>query len=53
MFGSAVREFQVYICRTAGSVVDYGERYRAGERISSGFVERALDQVVAKGFSKQ
>ena len=51
--GAAVREFQVYIRRNAGSGVDYGERYRAGERISSGFVESAINQVVAKRFSKR
>ena len=50
---AAVREFQVYINRNAGSVIDYGERYRAGERISSGFVESAINQVVAKRFSKR
>ena len=51
--GAAVGEFQVYIHRNAGSVVDYGERYRAGERISSGFVESAINQVIAKRFSKR
>lgn len=51
--GAAVREFQVYIHRNAGSVIDYGERYRAGERRSSGFVESAINQVVAKRFSKR
>ena len=50
---AAVREFRVYIRRNAGSVVDYGERFRAGERISSGFVESAINQVVAKRFSKR
>ena len=51
--GAAVREFQVYIHHNAGSVVDYGERLRAGERISSGFVESAINQIVAKHFSKR
>ncbi len=51
--GAAAREFQVYIHRNAGSVIDYGERFRAGERISSGFVESAINQVVAKRFSKR
>ena len=50
---TALGEFQVYIRRDAGSVVDYGERYRASERISSGFVESAINQVVAKRFSKR
>ncbi len=48
-----MREFRVYIRRNAGSLVDYGERFRAGERISSGFVESAINQVVAKRFSKR
>lgn len=48
-----VGEFRTYIRRNAGSVIDYGERYRAGERISSGFVESAINQIVAKRFSKR
>ena len=40
--GAAIREFRVYIHRNAGSVVDYGERFRAGERISSGVLIRAI-----------
>ena len=39
--------------RNAGQLVDYGERHRAGERISTGFVERAINQIVAKRFSKR
>ena len=50
---AALAEFGVYISRNASSVIDYGERYRAGERISSGFVESAINQVVAKRFSKR
>ena len=48
--GAALREFQVNIRHNAGGAVDYGERFRAGERISSGFVESAINQVVAKRF---
>lgn len=50
---AALAEFAVYIDRNTASVIDYGERYRAGERISSGFVESAINQVVAKRFSKR
>lgn len=50
---AALAEFAVYIRRNAASVIDYGERYRAGERISSGFVESAINQIVAKRFSKR
>ena len=34
-----VRELETYIGNNAGSIVNYGERYRNGERISTGFVE--------------
>ncbi|WP_242097775.1 hypothetical protein [Sphingomonas sp. CROZ-RG-20F-R02-07] len=50
---AGIGEFGTYIRRNAGSVIDYGERYRAGERISSGFVESAINQIVAKRFSKR
>ncbi len=50
---TALAEFGVYVSCNAGSIVDYGERYRVGERISSGFVESAINQIVAKRFSKR
>jgi hypothetical protein len=31
-----------------GHVVNYGERFRAGERLSTGFVESAINQIVDK-----
>jgi hypothetical protein len=34
-FARATHEFACYITSTTGSLIDYGERYRAGERISS------------------
>lgn len=49
----AVREFYVYIKRGRGFIPNYGERYRNGEAISTGFVESAVNQVVAKRFSKR
>jgi hypothetical protein len=33
-----VRELDTYISNNAGAIVNYGERYRNGERISTGFV---------------
>ena len=33
-FARAAREFAVYIRSNASSLINYGERYRAGERIS-------------------
>ena len=32
---------------------NYGERHRCGERISSGFVESTINQLVAKRFVKK
>ncbi len=34
-------------------IPNYGERYRQGERIASGFVESAINQVVSKRMSKR
>ena len=36
---AALGEFATYIANNAGHIVNYGERFRAGERISTGFVE--------------
>ena len=33
--------------------MNYGERFRAGERISTGFVESAVNQIVDKRFDKR
>jgi hypothetical protein len=49
---NAVADFRTYLGNNAGMIVDYGERYRAGERISTGFVESAINQVVGKRFGK-
>ncbi len=32
---------------------NHGERYRAGERISTGFVESTVNQVISKRFCKK
>ena len=42
-----------YIRRNAHSLINYGERYRAGERISSAFVEATVNAVIAKRFAKK
>ncbi len=34
-------------------IPNYGERYRHGERISTGFVESAVNQVISKRFCKK
>jgi hypothetical protein len=52
-FKRAMHEFAVYVAENAGSIVDYGERHRAGERISSAFVESTVNAVVGKRFAKK
>jgi hypothetical protein len=46
-------EFATYITNNTGHIVNYGERFRAGERISTGFVESAVNQIVDKRFDKR
>jgi hypothetical protein len=41
-----------YLKNNAESLPDYGRRYRAGERISSAFVESAVNQIIDKRMSK-
>jgi hypothetical protein len=48
-----VRELETYISNNAGSIVNYGERYRNGERISTGFVESTINQVISKRMVKK
>ena len=52
-FRRAMHEFAVYIAENAGSIINYGERYRAGERISTAFVESTVNTVVGKRFAKK
>ena len=49
----AVEEFSTYIQRNRGFIPNYGERYRNGERISTGFVGSAVNQVISKRFVKK
>jgi hypothetical protein len=49
----AVEEFHTYIENNGGFIPNYGERYRHGERISTGFVESAVNQVISKRFCKK
>lgn len=46
-------EFAVYIASNAGSLINYGERYRAGERISSCLAESTVNAVISKRFAKR
>jgi len=49
----AVQEFHTYIDRNRAFVHNDGERYRYGERISTGFVESTVNQVISKRFCKK
>ncbi|SJM91714.1 conserved hypothetical protein [Crenothrix polyspora] len=49
----AVEEFHTYIANNQAFITNYGERYRQGDRISSGFVESAVNCVLAKRFCKR
>jgi hypothetical protein len=52
-FRTAEREFQVYIASNHASLIDYGQRYRSDERISSAFVEATVNAVISKCFAKK
>lgn len=48
-----IEELHTYVDRNQKFIPNYGERYRNGERIASGFVESAVNQVVSKRMSKR
>jgi hypothetical protein len=48
-----LEEFIVYLDNNRHFIVNYGDRYRHGEPIASGFVESAVNQVVSKRFVKR
>ena len=52
-FVTAAHEFAVYIAANADSLINYGERFRSGERISSAFGEATVNAVVSKRFAKK
>ena len=47
-----LREFDVYIRNNQDYIPNYGERYRNKERITTSFVESAVNQVVSKRMAK-
>ncbi len=49
----ATEEFHTYIERNRAFIPNYGERYRYGERISTGFVESTVNQVISMRFCKR
>jgi len=52
-FARSAHEFAVYITSNAGSLINYGERFRSGERISSAMAESTVNAVVSKRFAKR
>ncbi len=48
-----VRELATYVTNNAAFIVNYGERYRNGERISTAFTESTVNQVVSKRMVKK
>jgi hypothetical protein len=48
-----LREFDGYIRNNREFIPNYGERYRNGERIATGFVESTVNQVVSKRMVKK
>jgi len=49
----AVREFGGYLTANASCIPNYGERRRAGETISTSFVESTVNQVISKRMVKK
>jgi hypothetical protein len=49
----AVEEFTTYIQANAAFIPNYGERWRNGDRIASGFVESTVNEVVSKRMAKK
>ncbi len=49
----AVREFNGYITVNEHYIVNYGDRYRNGETISTAFVESTVNEVISKRFVKK
>lgn len=49
----ALNDFVTYIQNNRRFITNYSERYHHGERISTGFVESAVNQVISKRFAKK
>ena len=49
----AVNDFQRYIDRNAYMIPDYGARWRAGQVISTAFIESLVNSLLAKRFVKK
>jgi hypothetical protein len=49
----SVSELRTYIVHNRHLIPNYGERYRHGEPIATGFVESTVNEVVSKRFCKK
>jgi hypothetical protein len=49
----AVQKFRTFIEKNRGFFPNYGQRYRAGELISTAFVESTVNSVISKRFMKK
>jgi len=49
----ALGEFSGYIRKNADFIANYGDKWRNGERISSGFTESAINQVLSRRMVKK
>ena len=47
-----IKELRGYLNNNLDSLVNYGRRYRSGERISTAFMESAVNQLIDKRMSK-
>ena len=52
-FARAAHEFAAYTASNAGSLINYGERFRSDERISSCLAESTVNAVISKRFAKR
>ena len=52
-FLTTIGEFRSYVASNKASLINYGERYRSGEHISSAFVEATVNAVISKRFAKK
>lgn len=50
---NGVADFQTYIQNNCEFIPNFGDRWRQGERISTGFVESTINQVVSRRFVKK
>jgi hypothetical protein len=52
-WAKALSELRTYIVNNRRLIPNYGERYRNGEAIATGFVESTVNEVVSKRFCKK